>query len=103
MRSRVPERRILKTTKTALKPRTKLTVMGINRGLGAGASGDSGAAATVLRGLTATPPRKQSQEGIRGSTQGDKKESNPAAKARRSDNFSVSTRHSPYKPAPKPG
>jgi hypothetical protein len=87
MSSRVPERRMLKATKTALKPRIKLRVMGINRGLGTGAAGNSGAPAAVLRG-GAVPPRKQSQEGIRGSTQGDKKESSPAVKARRIDNCS---------------
>jgi hypothetical protein len=88
MRSRVPESRMLKTTKTALKPRIKLIVMGITRGLGAGTSGDPGTAAAP-RGLIAVPPRKQSQEGIRGSTQGDKKDSSPAVKASRIDKFSV--------------
>jgi hypothetical protein len=88
MRSRVPESRILRTTKTALKPRIKLMVIGTTRALGAGASGDSGTAAAP-RGLITVPPRKQSQEGMRGSTQGDKKDSSPAAKASRIDKFSV--------------
>jgi hypothetical protein len=88
MRNMVQETRILNTTKTALTPRIKLTVMGITRSVGTGTPGES-APAAGLRGLAAVPPRKQSQEGMRGSTQGDKKESSPAAKASRIDNFSV--------------
>jgi hypothetical protein len=34
------------------------------------------------------PPRKQSHEGISGSTQGEKKENNPAVKARKMDRWS---------------
>jgi hypothetical protein len=86
MRSRVPERRRLRITKTALNPRIKLTVTEINRGLGLGAVNES--PGFPPEGTTA-PPKKQSQEGIRGSTQGDKNESSPAAKAKKSDRFSV--------------
>jgi hypothetical protein len=79
--SRVPEKRILSTTKTALKPRIKLTVTAINRG--------RGAAPSVVSAEGAAPPRKQNQDGIRGSTQGDKKENNPATKDRNKDTFAV--------------
>jgi hypothetical protein len=79
--SRVPEKRTLKTTKTALNPRIKLTVIATNRGRGAGPS--------AVPADAAAPPRKQNHEGIRGSTQGDKKENNPATKARNTDKFSI--------------
>jgi hypothetical protein len=98
IRSKVPERRMLRTTKTVLNPRIKLTVMGINRGLGAEASETPAAvspgavslpAAMVLGGGPTVPPKKQSQEGMRGSTQGDRKENNPATKAKRIDTLTI--------------
>jgi hypothetical protein len=93
IRSTVPERRILRATKTALNPRIKLTVRGINRGRGEAASetalSPAPRTAPVLAGLAAVPPKKQSQEGIRGSTQGDKNENTPAAKARTIDRLTI--------------
>jgi hypothetical protein len=70
---KTPEKRMLKLTKRTLKPRMKLTVPGIRRRRYPAAGEGS---------PRLIPPIKHSQEGMRGSTQGDKNEKKPAAKAR---------------------
>jgi hypothetical protein len=81
----VAEKRTLKTIKTTLNPRTKAAVNPKSRSR-------LPPALPAVSGFSAVsrlvPPRKQSHEGISGSTQGEKKESNPAVKARKMDTLS---------------
>jgi len=72
---------MLKKIKTAVNPRMKLTVAESRRkrfGLSPFISPDTG-----------TPPRTLKNEGIRGSTQGEKKERSPAIKTKTSDGYSL--------------
>jgi hypothetical protein len=76
MSEKVVEIIILSITKTALKPKIKLRVPAMTLGLARGS-----------RGLM--PPTMLRYEGIRGSTQGDRNENNPAPKANKQERFSV--------------
>jgi hypothetical protein len=76
MSEKVVEIIMLSIIKTTLKPRIKLRVPAMILGLAWGS-----------RGLM--PPTMLRYEGIRGSTQGDRNENNPAPKAKSKERFSV--------------
>jgi hypothetical protein len=71
----VPAMTALRTVKRILKPRVKLMVSPVRVNFRRVFSGE----------VAASPPSRMSQEGMRGSTQGDKKESSPAAKAKKGE------------------
>jgi hypothetical protein len=70
------EKMTLKTIKTTLKPKIKLTVLATGLGLCSSPS-DGG-----------EPPIIHRYDGISGNTQGDKKDSTPAPNAKKTDIFS---------------
>ena len=74
---KVAENIILRTVKTAVKPKIKLTVRAT--GLGLPVSPDD----------TGEPPMTHNHDGISGSTQGEKNDSNPAPNAIKMDKFSL--------------
>ena len=74
---KVTEKIMLKIIKIVLKPKMKLTVLAIGLGLFS-LSCDTGA-----------PPIIDNQDGISGSTQGEKNDNNPALKAIITDRFSL--------------
>ena len=81
MRKKVAEIKIPKLINTVLKPNTK--PIAAKRRVGR-------AAADTLPGeLMPAPPRMLKYEGIRGSTQGERNDNSPAAKARNSESSAV--------------